>query len=134
MTTTHDEALPTTVSVVIVDGHDLVREGLAQRIETVANFEVIGEAGTIMAAKQQIANLRPDVVVLDVELSDGSGLELCPKIESISPGTQCVIHTGSPISGPDIRRANASAVVLKELTGDKLIQAIQRVASFQLSQ
>ena len=117
------------VRVVIVDDHDLVREGLVRRLAAVPDLEVVGEAATAAAVAGQIERLKPDVVVLDVSLPDGSGLDLCRHVTSISPTTRCVLHTGTPIDDSAARRSGAAAVVLKELNGNKLVAAVIEAAA-----
>src|ERR1043166_8516372 len=65
----------TRTKVLLVDDHDLIRKGLRHAFERDRQFEVIGEAATAADAVRQAGNLQPDVVIMDLRLPDGSGLE-----------------------------------------------------------
>jgi two-component system response regulator DevR len=122
-----DESRPTTV--MIVDDHPLVREGIAGRLSVIPGIVVVGEAGSIASALEQLAELQPDVAVLDVQLPDGSGLDLARRIPKLSAATRCVIHAATKIDTSVARSAGAEAVVLKNLFGTDLITAIQQITT-----
>jgi len=65
-----------TISVLLVDDHELIRQGLRRSFERDGDFDVVGEAGSVADAERLLRITRPDVVVLDVRLPDGSGLKL----------------------------------------------------------
>lgn len=69
-------AEPGTNTVVLVDDHDLIRQGLARAFERADEFRVVGEAGSVQEGLELVARLRPSIVVSDVRLPDGTGLEL----------------------------------------------------------
>ncbi len=122
-----DASRPTTV--MIIDDHRLVREGIAERLSAIAGITAVGEAGTVTSALEQVAELQPDVAVVDVQLPDGSGLELCRRIREFSAATRCVIHTATKIDPAVARSAGAEAIVLKILSGNVLITAIQQATN-----
>ena len=66
-----------TISVLLVDDHELIRQGLRRAFERDQEFEVVGEAGSLADAKRLIGLVNPDVTILDVRLPDGNGLEAC---------------------------------------------------------
>ena len=115
------------VRILIVDDHDLVREGVTARLDGHPNLKVIGEAATAAAAIGRVAELTPDVVVLDYQLPDGNGIDLCRHIRDVSPAIKCVIYTGSQLDHEAATRAGAAAVVLKRLVGDDLITTIEQI-------
>ncbi|MFG1798173.1 response regulator transcription factor, partial [Nocardia sp. NPDC049149] len=81
------------VSVFLVDDHHIVRRGVADLIDAESDLEVIGEAGNVSQAMARIPALRPEVVVLDVRLPDGNGIELCRELLDQHPGLHCLILT-----------------------------------------
>ena len=68
-----------TISVFLLDDHEIVRRGIAQLLETEDDIEVVGEAGTAAQALARIPALRPDVAILDVRLPDGDGVIGVPR-------------------------------------------------------
>lgn len=116
------------IRLIVVEAYEVVARTLIEHLEAVSGFEVVGQATTIAEATTEIAQLEPDVVVLDTRLPDGSGLDLCRQVPALSPGTRCVIHTGTHVDEIEAKQAGASAVVLKELIGSGLVAAIRRAA------
>lgn len=84
-----------TIRVVVVDDHHLVRDGLRAVLDGEAGIEVVGEvvgeAGEVAEAVRRAACAEPDVVTLNVDLSDGSGIDACAPIKNISPDTRILI-------------------------------------------
>lgn len=115
------------IRVVVVDDHDEVREGIRQRIESNDAMTVVGEAADATAAFAQIALYLPDVVVLDNQLGDSRGLDLCGPIKEASSRTRCILYTATHADEVEAIRAGAAAVVLKQLAGDQLIATIEEV-------
>jgi DNA-binding NarL/FixJ family response regulator len=68
------------VKLMIVDDHTVVREGLKRLLETNPSFRVIGEEGTVAAALDRVRRLRPDVIIIDIKLPDGTGLDAAREI------------------------------------------------------
>src|ERR671915_677347 len=81
------------VRLLLVDNHQIVRIGLATLFRTVPHFLVIGEAGTIAEAVAQARQCAPDVVLMDVRLPDGSGIEACRQIRSERPEARVLMLT-----------------------------------------
>ena len=78
-------------TIMIVDDHPLVREGLVSILKPAAEYEVVGQAGNGRDAIQMVKNLKPDLVLLDMVLPDKSGIELSREIRQISPPTRIMI-------------------------------------------
>src|SRR6266540_6111326 len=84
------------IRVLVVDDSTLVREGLRAVLSThgkASGIEVIGEAGTVAAGVAEARRLSPDVVLLDIRLPDGSGLDACREIKRITPSARVLILT-----------------------------------------
>ncbi|QIS03713.1 response regulator [Nocardia brasiliensis] len=119
------------VTVFLVDDHAIVRRGVADLIDAEADLEVIGEAGTVSQAMARIPALRPDVVVLDVRLPDGNGIELCRELLDQHPGLHCLILTSFTDEQAmlDAILAGASGYVVKDIGTTELVDAIREVGA-----
>jgi DNA-binding NarL/FixJ family response regulator len=126
-----DESLNGVIRLVLVDDHELVRHGLKALIEAEPDLEVVGEAATAEEAVRRIGFDEPDVVVLDLDLPDGSGIEVCRQVQTLSPKSSVLILTAFADEGALIaaRRAGARGFVLKRVHDFDLVAVIRRVAS-----
>ena len=79
--------------VMLVDDHELVRDGIKSLLEDTADVHVVAEAGSVREAIERAGWARPDVVVMDVRLSDGSGIEATREIRTKLPKTQVLMLT-----------------------------------------
>ena len=122
---------PATTRVFLLDDHEVVRAGLAAMLQVEDDIDVVGEAGTAAEALTAIAELEPDVAVLDVRLGDGNGIEVCREIRSSHPGVKCLMLTSFADDRAmlDAGLAGASAYVLKQVKGTELLDAVRAVAS-----
>lgn len=117
--------------VFVVDDHEIVRRGVAQLIDAEHDLEVVGEAGSVHEATRRIDATRPDVVVLDVRLPDGSGIDLCRDIRSAHPAVKCLILTAYD-DDEALRSAvlaGASGYVIKSVRGSSIVEAVRQAAS-----
>jgi DNA-binding NarL/FixJ family response regulator len=117
--------------VFLVDDHEIVRRGLRELIEADGDLTVVGEAGTAEEALGRIAALRPDVAVLDVQLPDGDGIEVCREVRSSLPEVECVMLTSFADDEAVYAAimAGASGYLLKQVRGPDLVAGIRRVAA-----
>lgn len=120
-----------TISVFLLDDHELVRTGLKTVFESEADIEVVGEAGTAAEALVRIPQARPDVAILDVRLPDGQGIEVCREIRStLEPAPACLMLTS--YSDDDALfgaiMAGAAGYMLKQVSGRSLVDAVRTVA------
>jgi DNA-binding NarL/FixJ family response regulator len=119
------------VKVMLVDDHEIVRTGLRTLLERKDRFEVVGEAGSVAEALSVATKSKPDVIVMDVRLPDGSGVEATREIRDSQPETKVIMLTSyaddEAIYGAII--AGASGYLLKQTRGQDLAEAISRVAS-----
>jgi two-component system, NarL family, response regulator DevR len=122
-----------TIRLFLVDDHDLIRRGLAAFIDAQEDMEVAGEASTAEAALARIPAVRPDIVVLDVRLPDGNGVEVCRELRSRVDGLRVVMLTSFTDESAlvDSIVAGAEGYLLKTTAGDDLILALRRVAAGQ---
>lgn len=115
--------------VVIVDDHPIFRRGIAELIGEEADMEVVGEASNTAEAIRQIAESAPDVVVVDLSLQDGHGIELIEQLAEREDGPKaivCSMHDESLFAERALR-AGAMGYVNKQETTEKLVEAIRRV-------
>ena len=119
------------VSVFLVDDHELVRRGLIDLLRTDPELDVVGEAGSVAEAMSSIPTARPDVAVLDVQLPDGNGIELCRDLLSSMADLRCLILTSftSDEAMLDAILAGASGYVVKDIKGMDLARAIKEVGA-----
>ena len=93
---TSEPTAPRTLTVVVVDDHEVVRQGLVAMLDRRPGFQVVGEAGTVAEALEVTSRFQPDLVVMDVRLPDGSGIEACREIRANLPGTRVMMLTSYP--------------------------------------
>jgi DNA-binding NarL/FixJ family response regulator len=124
----HDPA--DAVRVFLVDDHEVVRRGVADLLSVEADLVVVGEAGTAAEAMARIPATRPDVAVLDVQLPDGDGIEVCREIRASHPHVQCLMLTSFADDEAFLGAvlAGASGYVLKQVRGADLVGSVRRVA------
>jgi two-component system response regulator DevR len=120
-----------TIRIFLLDDHEIVRRGLRELLETVEDFEVVGESGSAVEAARRIPALRPHVAIFDARLPDGSGIDVCRDVRSVDPDIAGLILTSF-----DDDQALATAVLagaagylLKDIKGNGLIEAIRKAAA-----
>jgi DNA-binding NarL/FixJ family response regulator len=119
------------IRVLIVDDHAVVRLGLRSLLTHTNGFRVVGEAGSVAESVTLSGQMRPDVVLMDVRLPDGSGVEACRRIKQQLPDTKVVMLTSysdeEAIVGAVM--AGASGYLLKQADAERLTQAIRDAAA-----
>lgn len=122
-----------TVRILIVDDHDIVRRGLAMLMSRREDFDVVGEAGTAADAVLRAKELSPDVVVMDIRLPDGTGIEACRDIRAFNPNIKVLMLTSysdeEAVMGSIM--AGASGYLLKEIRSQAILDAVSRVSQGQ---
>jgi DNA-binding NarL/FixJ family response regulator len=121
-----------TISVFLLDDHEIVRRGIAQLLEGSDDITVVGEASTAAQALARIPALRPDVAILDVRLPDGDGVSVCRDVRSVvTPPPACLMLTSyaddEALFGAIM--AGASGYLLKQVTGIDLVGAVRTIAA-----
>ena len=118
------------IRVMLVDDHEVVREGLRTLIGRHKEMLVVGEAGTTAEAIETAARAKPDVIVMDIRLPDGSGVEACRTIREARPETKVIMLTSYADDEALFASilAGAAGYLLKQTRGQALIDAISAVA------
>jgi DNA-binding NarL/FixJ family response regulator len=117
----------------LVDDHEVVRSGLRSMLEAAGDVRVVAEAGTVREAVSEAARVRPQVVVMDVRLADGSGIEATREIRTARPETRVLMLTSFADDEALFASimAGASGYVLKQIRGGELVRAIRSVGQGQ---
>jgi len=120
--------------VVIVDDHTLFREGLRTILEMEDDIEVLADAENAEDIVELVWQTKPDVLLLDIRMPQGSGLDAVPAVLRISPRTQVLVLTASDEKEEHVRafRLGAKGVVLKDSARQTLMQAIHTVCAGQV--
>ncbi|MDI3298086.1 MAG: response regulator transcription factor [Bacillota bacterium] len=119
------------IRVLVVDDHEVVRVGLAALIRRQPDMEWAGEADGQESALRAARECRPDVVVMDVRLPDGDGIEACRILRETDPACRVLMLSSFSDAGA-VRasiRAGASGFLLKRAHSDLLVQAIRIAAA-----
>jgi DNA-binding NarL/FixJ family response regulator len=120
--------------IFLVDDHPLVREWLTNLINQQPDLSVCGEAESAPQARQLIAEMKPDVAIVDITLTEGSGIDLIKDIRAHSPGVRIIVlsmHDES-LYAERALRAGARGYVMKRETTKKIIVAIRHVLEGRL--
>lgn len=119
-----------TIRVFLLDDHEVVRRGVADLLGMEDDIEVVGEAGTAEQAISRILATAPDVAILDVQLPDGSGVEVCREVRSVRPELVCLMLTSFAEDEAlfEAIMAGAAGFVLKQVKGSDLIDSVRKVA------
>lgn len=119
------------IRVLICDDHEVVREGLRGLITRQAGMSVVGEAGSVAESIETAARTSPDVVIMDVRLPDGSGVEACREIREARPETKVIMLTSYADDEALFAAiiAGAAGYLLKQTRGQALVEAITAVAA-----
>jgi DNA-binding NarL/FixJ family response regulator len=125
--TPHDATHP--LRLLVVDDHEIVRQGLVALLERRPEFSVVAQAGTVAESLAAARKFEPDLVVMDVRLPDGSGIEACREIRAEMPQTRVVMLTSYPDEEAVLSAiiAGASGYLLKQVRGRDLVAALEAV-------
>jgi DNA-binding NarL/FixJ family response regulator len=123
--------MPTMIKLLIVDDHEMVRAGLRALLARVEDFTIAGEVRTAAEAVEACSQLEPDVVLMDLRLPDGSGVDACRDILSLRPKTRVLFLTSY---AEDLARmstvlAGAAGYLLKDIVYESLVESIREAAA-----
>lgn len=120
-----------TVSVLVLDDHEVVRDGLRTLIDADPDLVLVAEAGTVSEARLLLTVHQPDVALLDIVLPDGDGVQLCREVDSLSPSTACLLLTSFPDPRARLSAAIAGAAgyLAKGCPSDEIAEAIRDAAT-----
>jgi two-component system response regulator DevR len=115
--------------VLVVDDHEVVRQGLVALLDRRPGFEVVAQAGSVAESIDQARLHQPDIVVMDVRLPDGSGVEACRAIRDELPGTRVIMLTSFPDDEAVLSAivAGAAGYLLKQIRARDLVAALEAV-------
>ena len=115
--------------LLVVDDHEVVRQGLVSLLDRREGFEVVAQAGSVAESIDAAARFEPDLVIMDVRLPDGSGIEACREIRTARPETRVIMLTSYPDEEAVLSAivAGASGYLLKQVRGRDLVSALEAV-------
>jgi len=118
------------IEILLVEDHEVVRIGLRTILAQNPGFTIVAEVGTCEGARQEAIKLRPHIVLMDLRLPDGSGVDACRDILAACPDTRILFLTSYRDEDSMLAAilAGASGYLLKEVSTDRLIQAVEMVA------
>ncbi len=116
------------ITILIVDDHEVVRKGIRAYLETLKEFQVVGEAASGPEAVKLVQDLIPDVVLMDLIMPGMDGIETTREVKKISPRTQVVVLTSYHEDEHIFPALKAGAIsyILKDMKMEKLVETIQR--------
>jgi DNA-binding NarL/FixJ family response regulator len=119
------------IRVLVVDDHPIVRQGLVGVLSDEDDLEVVGEAGSGREAVAAAARLRPDVVLLDLEMDDVDGVEAIPQLRGVHPPVEVLVFTAYDTDERVLGaiRAGARGYLLKGASSDEIARAIRSIAA-----
>jgi two-component system, NarL family, response regulator DevR len=120
-----------TIRLLLVDDHEVVRAGLRTLLAGIEGLEIVGEAGSVADAVREAARCEPEVILMDLRLPDGSGIDACREILSSAPRTRILFLTSYSDEQAVMSTvlAGAAGYVLKDIGHRALVQAIRDAAA-----
>jgi len=117
------------VTIIVVDDHPIVRQGLRHLLEAEPEFRVVGEAEDGIAAIQLLERLKPDILVLDMMMPSLNGLEVLRRLKNISPNTRTIILSMQSADAYvfESLKNGAAGYILKETGPSELVNAVRQV-------
>src|SRR4051794_6828239 len=119
-----------TITVLLVDDHDLIRHGLRRAFEQTDDLMVVGEASSLAEGLALDRMHQPDVIVVDINLGDGNGIDLVRQVRADRPSAGLVVCTMYDTDEYLLSalEAGASSLVLKQAPAEEIVNAARRAA------
>jgi two-component system, NarL family, response regulator NreC len=117
------------ITIVLVDDHDIVRAGLRAILDTEKDFQIVGEASDGQTALQIVQHLKPDILILDLVLPKLNGLDVARSVHNLSPDTQVIVlsmHSNEAYV-VDALKIGVAGYVLKDKATEEILEAIHYV-------
>ena len=123
------------ITIILVDDHEVVRNGVRAYLETLHDFEVVGEAASGEEAIGLVSDLIPDVALMDLIMPGLDGVETIRRIKKISPRTQVVVLTSyhEDVHIFPALKAGAISYILKDMKMEKLVEALHRAVQGEVT-
>jgi two-component system, NarL family, response regulator LiaR len=130
-----ESAMPNPITIILVDDHEVVRNGVRAYLETLSDFQVVGEAASGEEAIGLVSDLIPDIVLMDLIMPGLDGVETIRRIKKISPRTQVVVLTSyhEDVHIFPALKAGAISYILKDMKMDKLVEALHRAVQGEVT-
>lgn len=127
--------MPNPISILIVDDHEVVRNGIRAYLSTLPEFQVVGEAASGEEGVKLVAELIPDVVLMDLIMPGLDGVETTREVKKISPRTQVVVLTSyhEDVHIFPALKAGAMSYILKDMKMEKLAETIHRAVNGEVT-
>lgn len=125
--TSSDERGP--IRVMLVDDHEVVRRGIVTAIDSSAALTVVGEASSVVEATRRLPAIRPDVLVVDLQLPDGTGIDVMRAARELNPEQEMLVLTSFDDDAAlrESRSVGASGLILKSARSKDIVSAIETV-------
>ena len=122
-------------SILIADDHEVVRNGIRSCLETIPDFQVVGEAASGEETLSLVSELIPDIVLLDLIMPGMDGIETTRRVRQISPRTQVVVLTSyhEDVHIFPALKAGAISYILKDMKMEKLVDALHRAVQGEVT-
>ncbi|HET9823640.1 MAG TPA: response regulator transcription factor [Burkholderiaceae bacterium] len=120
--------------ILLVDDHEVLRLGLRQLLGAQPGLEVVADVGTLRDAREALARLKPDLMLLDLGLGDEFSLTMLPRLREDSPGTRILVLSShaEQLYAERVLRAGAHAFVMKSAPTEELLRAVRGVLAGQI--
>lgn len=116
-----------TINILLVDDHRVVREGLRRMLELESDFRIVGEASDIQTVINQVAELSPEIVLMDIKMPGGDGISLTRRLKEEYPECNVIMLTLYDEYLSQAIEAGADGYLLKDIEREELIKAIRSI-------
>ena len=119
------------IRVYLVDDHDIVRRGLYDLLAAKRDITVVGDSGSAAVAVRRVPDLRPDVMVVDLRLQDGSGIQVCRQVRSVDPTIHALLVTSASDDEAlfSALLAGASGYASKLIESSRILEKVRSVGA-----